>query len=126
MRAFRSHILFALLVPVLALGGVSSASAHAHLTSAAPAPNAILHVAPQELRLKFSEGLEGRFSTVKLSAAGQAAVPVGKPALDSKDGTLLVLPIEGPLAPGTYRVDWYAVSTDTHRTQGSYSFTFKP
>jgi methionine-rich copper-binding protein CopC len=31
-----------------------------------------------------------------------------------------------PLAPGTYKVTWHAVSVDTHRTQGSYEFTVKP
>ena len=32
----------------------------------------------------------------------------------------------GPLAAGTYKVEWHAVSTDTHKTQGSYSFTVNP
>ena len=30
------------------------------------------------------------------------------------------------LAPGTYRVAWHAVSVDTPRTEGAYSFTVKP
>ncbi|MGU7670331.1 copper resistance protein CopC [Escherichia coli] len=27
------------------------------------------------------------------------------------------------LAPGDYKVDWHAVSDDTHRVKGSYSFS---
>jgi methionine-rich copper-binding protein CopC len=28
-----------------------------------------------------------------------------------------------PLAPGSYRVRWHALSVDTHNTEGSFSFT---
>ncbi len=31
-----------------------------------------------------------------------------------------------PLPPGTYKVTWHALSTDGHRTQGSYEFTEAP
>jgi methionine-rich copper-binding protein CopC len=30
------------------------------------------------------------------------------------------------LRPGTYRVSWHAVSIDTHRTEGAFTFTVKP
>jgi methionine-rich copper-binding protein CopC len=29
----------------------------------------------------------------------------------------------GSLATGTYTVTWHALSVDTHKTQGSFSFT---
>jgi hypothetical protein len=29
----------------------------------------------------------------------------------------------GPRTPGVYTVHWYAVSADTHRTQGTFKFT---
>ena len=28
-----------------------------------------------------------------------------------------------PLPPGTYKVNWHVLSVDTHKTEGSYSFT---
>jgi methionine-rich copper-binding protein CopC len=28
----------------------------------------------------------------------------------------------GSLAPGSYSVTWHALSVDTHKTQGSFSF----
>ena len=32
------------------------------------------------------------------------------------------VPIAKPLSPGTYDVDWHAVSVDTHRVNGHFSF----
>jgi len=31
-----------------------------------------------------------------------------------------------PLPPGTYTVDWHALSVDTHTTQGHFTFEIKP
>jgi methionine-rich copper-binding protein CopC len=50
----------------------------------------------------------------------------GPLSLDPNDQTSLILPITGSLAAGKYRVDWHAVAKDTHKTQGTYSFTVKP
>jgi methionine-rich copper-binding protein CopC len=30
------------------------------------------------------------------------------------------------LAPGHYQVSWHAVSVDTHRTEGTFSFDIQP
>jgi hypothetical protein len=38
------------------------------------------------------------------------------------DGMGLILTPPAPLAPGVYRVNWRAVSIDTHRLDGSYAF----
>jgi methionine-rich copper-binding protein CopC len=34
-----------------------------------------------------------------------------------------VVPIQEQLPPGDYKVEWHAVSDDTHRVKGSYSFS---
>lgn len=102
------------------------ALAHAHLIRETPAANAVLTAAPTELRLTFSEALEARFTTVKVTGPGTASVATAGVALDPQNGALLIVPLRGPLAAGTYKVEWHAVSTDTHKTQGSYSFTVKP
>jgi methionine-rich copper-binding protein CopC len=31
-----------------------------------------------------------------------------------------------PLKPGLYHVTWHAVSVDSHRTEGGYTFTVTP
>jgi methionine-rich copper-binding protein CopC len=107
----------------LALGG--HALAHAHLTSAAPAGSSTVAAAPAELDLTFSEAVELKFTGVKVSGPGKAAVKTGAAAL-ADDNKTLKIPVEGTLAPGVYTVAWHALSTDGHKTNGSYSFTVKP
>ncbi len=47
----------------------------------------------------------------------------GKAATDPANKKLLVVPINEQLPPGDYKVEWYAVSDDTHRVKGSFSFS---
>lgn len=106
----------------IALSAATAASAHAHLERAAPAENAVLSRAPEVIVLQFTEGLEPAFSDVAVTDAAGKSVPVGKPAVDDK-----IMKLKLPaLAPGRYRVRWNAVSTDTHRSEGGYSFTVSP
>ncbi len=101
------------------------ARAHAQLETATPAVGGTVASAT-EIRLKFGEGVEPRFSGVTLTAADGSAVPLGQPKTEGGDKSVLVVPIAKPLAPGPYKVHWHAVSVDTHRTQGDFSFTVKP
>jgi copper resistance protein C len=103
----------------------TAASAHAHLVAATPAVGATV-TAASEVRLKFSEGVEPRFSKIALTGADGAAVALGAAKTESGDATVFVAPIAKPLAPGVYTVRWSAVSTDTHHSQGDFSFTVKP
>ncbi|AMS17413.1 hypothetical protein A3218_25080 [Pseudomonas chlororaphis] len=101
------------------LAAASSAFAHAHLQSQVPAADSTVS-APSELRLVFSEGVEAAFTKVSLSKDG-AAVAIKALATEGADKkTLVVTP--APLAAGAYKVEWHAVSVDTHKSEGSYSF----
>jgi methionine-rich copper-binding protein CopC len=100
----------------------SDASAHAKLVSATPAAGSVAMPAPTELKLKFSEGLELKFTGVKVAGAKKNAVATGPATLDPKDNTLLIVPFKAALPDGRYTVDWHALSTDGHKTKGSYSF----
>jgi hypothetical protein len=93
--------------------------AHPHLLSATPAPNSIV-AAPRQLALHFSERLVVRFSSVDILNPAGAAVPMA--SAPAADGMGLVLTPRAPLGPGVYRVNWRAVSVDTHRLEGSYVF----
>lgn len=100
------------------------ASAHAFLQHADPGAGATFPVAhaPQRVVLTFTERLEPAFSGATItdsSGRDMAAVPV------AIGGNAMVAPVR-PLGPGSYRVVWHAVSVDTHRTEGSYSFMVKP
>jgi methionine-rich copper-binding protein CopC len=100
--------------------GASSVFAHAHLKSQTPAADSTVST-PSELRLEFSEGVEASFTKVMLSKDG-AAVPVKSLTSEGSDKkTLIVTPAE-PLTAGTYKVEWHAVSVDTHKSEGAYAF----
>ena len=104
---------------LLSLGLASPAFAHARLVSAKPDVNGMAMPAPTELRLKFSEGLELKFTTVKVTGPGKKAIETGPAKLDPSDNTLLIVPLMAPLPDGKYTVDWQAVSIDGHKTKGS-------
>ncbi len=111
-------------IGVVALTG--QAAAHAHLKSATPPMNGSVVAAPSELDLTFSQGLNLKFSGVKVTGPGKRAVTTGPATLGAGGDTTLVVPVTGDLPSGTYTVDWHALSSDGHKTSGSYTFTIKP
>ena len=100
--------------------GASAAFAHAHLKSAEPAADSKV-AAPKDLRLTFSEGVEATFTKVSLSKDGTEIAIKGLETPDADKKTLVVTPAAA-LANGTYKVEWHAVSVDTHKSEGTYSF----
>jgi methionine-rich copper-binding protein CopC len=114
------------LVPALAflisLNVADPALAHAKLVSATPAANAMAMPPPTELRLKFSEAIELKFTKVTVTGPGKKKVGTGTPTLDPNDKTSLIVPLSAPLPDGKYTVDWQALSADGHKTKGTYSF----
>ncbi len=103
----------------------TTALAHAHLTSAEPAPQSQLTVAPTQLTLHFSEDLEPSFSNATLTHQGDKTVSTGKASLSGKGKNTLLVPLKAPLSAGEYQVTWHALSVDGHKTTGSYTFTVK-
>ena len=121
------------LVLAIAVSGsaAGAAVAHAKLVTATPAANAAAN-APASIKLKFNEPVVAQFSGItlqmtdmpgmKMSTPSEIAVGASKLAADR---TTLSAKLAKPLATGTYRVLWHAVTADTHRVEGSYSFTVK-
>ena len=105
----------------LGLGLAAGAQAHAHLLASTPAADTAVE-APAELDLKFSEGLNLRFSGATLRGPDGAIVATGEARLSGGDGTLLVVPVTSDVAAGAYTVEWHALSNDGHKTQGRYGF----
>ncbi len=116
---------FALVAAAL-LATAGAAFAHAHLKSAIPPASGTVAASPSELDLTFTEGVNLAFTGVAVTGPGKHAVATSAASLKPGDDTTLVVPLAGTLAAGTYRVDWHALSTDGHKTKGSYSFTVKP
>lgn len=102
-----------------------AARAHAQLDRASPAVGSTVAAAPKEVLLWFTEKLEPAFSSIVVQDAKGAAVQAGKASVDPKLRTQLRVPLKA-LAPGTYKVIWRALSVDTHRTQGEFTFRVGP
>ena len=103
----------------------TTASAHPKLLSANPAPKTVIIGSPTVIQLNFSEPVYPKLSGLVLKSATGAALATGKPLQDPKSKRSLMVPVTGKLSSGAYRVDWHAVSTDTHHVQGSFGFSVK-
>jgi copper resistance protein C len=108
---------------VLLIGSPAAAYAHAHLTVSQPAADTVV-ARPAEVSLQFTEALEKSFSTVEVQDSTGKRVDDGT-LRPGADAVHLVLGLH-PLQPGVYKVIWHATSVDTHRTEGSFSFTVAP
>jgi methionine-rich copper-binding protein CopC len=105
--------------------GLSPAFAHAHLEHAEPRVGSIVVKPPAALLLRYSEALEAPFCTVTVTGPSGAEVQTSKPQPVPGHADELSVPLH-ITAPGTYKVVWHALSVDTHRTQGDFSFTVAP
>jgi methionine-rich copper-binding protein CopC len=99
----------------------TSVFAHTHLKSETPAAGSTVS-APKDLRLVFSEGVEAKFTKVSITADGAVVAVKSIETAPGDQKTLIVTP-EKPLTAGKYKVEWHAVSVDTHKSDGDYGFT---
>jgi len=127
-----SKLRFTFTLPVLvALAFAGSAEAHTRLVSSTPAANATVSK-PGRVVLTFNERVVARFTGVDLTmtsmpgmAAHQPMAISGFTSAMSADGKTLTLTMRRALMAGTYQVKWHAVGDDTHRMEGTYTFTVK-
>lgn len=97
--------------------------AHIRLEASSPAGDEVLTSPPPQLRLLFSERIEGRYTRVTLDAPDGAPVTLGPVVfVDGSDREITVrVP---PLAStGTYTVRWRTAGADGHVLEGSFAFT---
>jgi methionine-rich copper-binding protein CopC len=106
---------------VLALSATTVAFAHAHLVRATPAAGGTVQAAPAEVVLRFSEKLEPKFSSVVVRDSAGKQVDKGDAAVDKAD-RMVIRVLLPPLEPGVYKVEWKAVSADTHKINGDFTF----
>ncbi|WP_223554936.1 copper homeostasis periplasmic binding protein CopC [Pseudomonas sp. BF-R-01] len=105
------------------------AQAHPKLLSSTPAEGAD-GAAPSTIELHFSESLMTQFSGAKLvmtEMPGMAHSPMSMKAKvtgGSDPKTMLITPLS-PLPAGSYKVEWRAVSSDTHPITGNVTFKVK-
>jgi copper resistance protein C len=102
---------------------IGAANAHPELQSAEPAAGAAMTSSPTQIRITFNENVIPKFSGVEVKDQTGKMIATGKAATDPADKKQLAVPLQEQLAPGDYKVEWHAVSDDTHRVKGSYSFS---
>ena len=95
-----------------------AAHAHAMLDHAIPPVGSTVASTPRELSLTFTQNLEAAFSSVQVTDANGARADQGKAQVS---GNTMRVGLKA-LPPGTYRVRWQALSVDTHKTEGSFTF----
>ena len=114
---------------LLACLTTTAAFAHAHLESQLPAADSEV-TTPKELRLNFSEGVEEKFTEVAISHDGPGdsteIIQTQSVSTDPANKKVLIVVPAVPLAPGSYKVEWHAVSVDTHKSEGVYRFKVTP
>jgi copper resistance protein C len=113
----------AIILLVSALLSLASvpAFAHAHLVKAVPAAGGTLHDPPSEVTLRFNEKLEPAFSSVIVRDAAGKQIDKGDGKVDNSDRMLIRVSLPA-LEPGVYKVEWRAMSADTHKINGDFTF----
>ncbi len=132
--SFHTFRAFKLAAGLFALGAIAvstAAGAHPRLVLALPAANSNTATTDQ-LKLTFSETLVPQFSGMSILMTDMPGMKMTSPMSVGKvtssvgaDGKTLVGTLQSPLPAGTYTLGWHAVTADTHRVEGSYSFTVK-
>ncbi|MEE4083101.1 MULTISPECIES: copper homeostasis periplasmic binding protein CopC [Pseudomonas] len=107
----------------------SVAQAHPKLLSSTPSEGDS-GAAPSKIELHFSENLVTQFSGAKLimtDMPGMPNSPMGVKAsvAGGNDPKTMVITPSSPLTTGTYKVEWRAVSSDTHPITGAVTFKVK-
>jgi methionine-rich copper-binding protein CopC len=104
--------------------------AHPRLVASSPA-NGTTVSNVNTVRLQFSETLVPAFCRAELIMTGISGMENHRPTklvvrnAVLKDGHTMVVTSPTRLQPGRYRLDWHAVSTDTHRVDGQVNFAVR-
>lgn len=110
---------FGLVVAAVFLA-VSTSFAHAKLVSSTPSASETLVASPSSISLQFSVRVQSRMSSIALKDQSGASIVVGAIA-ESDQGKFIAVPVPS-LSPGSYRVEWRALSADDHMIDGNFEF----
>lgn len=130
MKSMRHICTLRTAIAAAALLAASAAFAHPRLVASTPADKSEV-ASPAKIELDFSERLVPEFCAANLlmtAMPGMASHSPMKMAFNvsgTSDEKVMVITPAHPLPPGTYRVDWRAVSTDTHPMTGNITFEVK-
>lgn len=108
-------LLAAFVVPVELL-------AHARLKSSRPGQGAHLVIAPTRIELDFTEAPELALTTITLTTAEGARVPLGPLHRAGVSGRTAFAEILGVLRAGSYKIAWTTAAVDGHPERGVLTF----
>jgi len=101
-----------------------TASAHAILLRSDPVKDAVVHVAPQQVRMWFSEDLNPALSTVVVIDQNNHRVDQQDAHVTTNDAREMDVSLTANLQPAVYIVIWRTDSADDgHILRGSFLFT---
>lgn len=119
------------LFAIAAVATSSAALAHTHLVASTPAANASV-AKPTTISLSFDEKVMPAFSGADVVMTGMPGMANHQPmklsglkSTWSADGKTLTLVAGRAFPVGTYEVTWHAAGADTHRMQGTFTFSVK-
>lgn len=113
---FRSFLVLA------ASCGASPALAHAFLVKSDPEVGSTVKTAPKTLLLTFTEDLDVPFCQVMVTDSMGMNDAAGKPQPVPGHANQMLVPLNIQM-PGKIFVTWHALSVDTHKTEGDFTFT---
>lgn len=100
-------------------------AAHAHLLDSEPPANAVIAKPPQQLRLRFSEPVEKKFSRIEVLADQQVlTLPASSMQWDASGKVLQIFLPEQQAHD--YQVSWSILAKDGHPGKGRIAFKVKP
>ncbi len=110
----------AAVVLALVVSTAMAASLHLRLTKSYPEADQVLTVAPDTVRLWFSEEPEMALALIGIEGAN-GKVDVAK-VEKTDDPTSFKARVLGDLPAGTYRITWRTAGEDGHAIRGRYDF----
>lgn len=112
-------------VVVLSLMIATPALAHISLERSNPANGDALSAPVNEVRIRFTGGVEPRYTSLRLfDSTGREIVTSAVRVLPDSENKAFVGALAEPLAtPGQYRVEWKTAGADGHIMTGTFSFT---
>ena len=116
----RKATTFGLVVAAIFLAA-STSLAHAKLVSSTPSAGEILTTSPSSVALEFSVRVQSRMSSISVKDRSGFSIAAGA-IVESDQGKLISVPLP-ELLPGSYRVEWRALSADDHMIEGNFEFS---
>jgi len=116
-------VMATLVLGLAVLAAAPAAKKHTHLERSEPGKDSTITVAPTAIKLWFSEPVQIRVTTVRITGADSTALVLSPARMGTGAHAPVILDISGQVAPGRYGVAWRTMSRDGHAVNGTFSFT---